>query len=77
VADAYTRRVLARHRLLPATSGYETARAFLETHLPSDPTLFNEFHALLVAVAKSHCRAVPHCQTCPLRPDLRGRPPRV
>jgi len=75
VADAYTRRVLARHRLLSGRSGYEDARAFLEAHLPSDPALFNELHALLVAVAKSHCRTVPHCASCPLRFDLGGRPP--
>ncbi|HXG04889.1 MAG TPA: endonuclease III domain-containing protein, partial [Candidatus Binatia bacterium] len=42
VADAYVRRVLARHRLLPAGAGYEEARAYLEAHLPSDPALFNE-----------------------------------
>ena len=75
VADAYTRRVLTRHRLLPPGAGYEQARAFLEAHLPSDPALFNEFHALLVAVAKTHCRAIPRCQTCPLRRDLGGRRP--
>jgi endonuclease III related protein len=75
VADAYTRRVLARHRLLPGRTGYEDARRFIEAHLPSDPALFNELHALLVAVAKSHCRTVPHCATCPLRFDLGGRPP--
>src|SRR5919204_239056 len=50
VADAYARRVLARHRLLPSTADYQTTRAFVESHLPSDPALFNEFHALLVAV---------------------------
>jgi endonuclease III related protein len=77
VADAYTRRVLGRHGLLPGDADYETARAFLEAHLPSDPALFNEFHALLVAVAKSHCRTTPLCATCPLRGDLpRGRAPR-
>jgi len=75
VADAYARRVLARHRLLPRGAGYEAARAFLEAHLPSDPGLFNEFHALLVAVGKSHCRTVPRCEGCPLRFDLKGRPP--
>jgi endonuclease-3 related protein len=75
VADAYTRRVLARHRLMPGRSGYEDARTLLEAHLPSDPALFNELHALLVAVAKSHCRTVPHCASCPLRFDLGGRPP--
>jgi endonuclease III related protein len=75
VADAYARRVLVRHRLLPRGAGYEEARAFLEAHLPSDPALFNEFHALLVAVAKTHCRAAPRCESCPLRFDLPGGRP--
>jgi endonuclease III related protein len=75
VADAYARRVLARHRLIGSAAGYEESRAFLEAHLPSDPALFNEFHALLVAVGKSHCRTVPRCDDCPLRADLRGRAP--
>src|SRR2546425_1394710 len=75
VADAYARRVLARHRLIGPAAGYEEARAWLEAHLPSDPGPFNEFHALLVAVGKSHCRTLPHCHDCPLRPDLRGRAP--
>jgi len=75
VADAYARRVLARHRLLDPRAGYEEARAFIEAHLPSDPALFNEYHALLVAAAKRHCRTVPRCADCPLRFDLRGRRP--
>jgi len=75
VADAYTRRVLARHRLIDRAAGYEEARAWLEAHLPSDPALFNEFHALLVAVGKSNCRTAPRCDDCPLRADLRGRGP--
>jgi endonuclease III related protein len=56
VADAYARRLLAIHGFLPAGAGYEEARAFLEAHLPSDPSLFNEFHALLVAAGKEHSR---------------------
>jgi len=58
VADAYTRRALAEQRLLPPTAGYEDARAFIEAHLPSDPALFNEFHALLVAAGKAARRAL-------------------
>ena len=77
VADAYARRVLSRHRLLSARADYETARAFVEAHLPSDPALFNELHALLVAVGKAYCRSIPLCLECPLRRDLAGRPPRV
>jgi len=76
VADAYARRVLARHRLLPRSADYETARAFVEAHLPSDPALFNELHALLVTVGKTYCRAIAFCAECPLRQDLRGRAPR-
>jgi len=75
VADAYARRVLARHRLIGTRTGYEDTRRWLEAHLPSDPDLFNEFHALLVAVGKSHCRSHPRCEGCVLRFDLRGRRP--
>jgi len=77
VADAYARRVLARHRLLAPGADYEAAREFVQTHLPSDPALFNEFHALLVAVGKTYCRTVPLCAACPLRRDLAGRAPRL
>jgi endonuclease III related protein len=54
VGDAYARRLLARHGLLSSGAGYEDARGFLEAHLPSDPALFNEFHALMVAEGKAH-----------------------
>lgn len=76
VVDAYTRRVLARHRLVPPAIGYEALRGLLERHLPRDPALFNEYHALLVAVGKRYCRSRPLCEACPLRFDLRGRRPR-
>jgi endonuclease-3 related protein len=76
VVDAYTRRILVRHRLVAPDADYDTVQAFLMGHLPHDPALFNEFHALLVRVAKDHCRTGPRCETCPLRADLRGRPPR-
>jgi endonuclease-3 related protein len=77
VADAYTRRVLSRHRIVPRHGDYEALRRFLEEHLPGDPALFNELHALLVALAKAHCRSRPRCEGCPLAFDLRGRRPRV
>jgi len=70
VADAYVRRVLARHGFLPHDVGYEEARRCVEAHLPSDPALFNEFHALLIAVGKDHCRTVASCEGCPLHFDL-------
>jgi endonuclease-3 related protein len=67
VADAYTRRVLLRHKLLSPTADYRRARQFLELHLPPEAALFNEFHALLVEAAKRFChRHVAYCEDCPL-----------
>jgi endonuclease-3 related protein len=75
VVDGYTRRILARHRLAAPDADYATIQTLFMGHLPHDPALFNEFHALLVRVAKEHCRARPRCEGCPLRFDLRGRAP--
>jgi hypothetical protein len=75
IADAYTRRVLVRHRLIAARASSEEVRHWLEAHLPSDPVLFSELHAVLVAVGKSNCRSRPRCEGCVLRFDLRGRRP--
>ena len=77
VVDAYTRRILARHRLVPPDADYATVQTLFMAHLPHDPGLFNEFHALLVRAGKEHCRTRPRCEGCPLRFDLRGRRPRV
>ena len=76
VVDAYARRILARHRMAAPDADYATIQTLLMTHLPHDPALFNEYHALLVRVGKEHCGARPRCEGCPLRFDLRGRPPR-
>jgi len=74
VADAYTRRVLSRHQLLPAAADYRSAQQFLHQHLPPDAALFNEFHALLVEAAKRYChRRVAHCEECPLGKFLEDR----
>lgn len=77
VVDAYTRRILARHRLVAPDADYATVQTRFMAHLPHDPGLFNEFHALLVRAGKEHCRTRPRCEGCPLRFDLRGRRPRV
>ncbi|MEW6080279.1 MAG: endonuclease III domain-containing protein [Bacillota bacterium] len=67
VADAYSRRILRRWGLLHGDS-YEDARRLVEGLLPPDPYLFNEFHALLVRLAKVHClKSAPRCMGCPVR----------
>jgi endonuclease-3 related protein len=41
-------------------------KALFEDHLARDAALFNEYHALLVACGKEHCRPKPVCAGCPL-----------
>ena len=74
VADAYTRRVLARHGMVAKSADYATVQQFLHGHLPRDPALYSEFHALLVEAGKRYCkRRAPDCLGCPLQPFLAPR----
>jgi len=54
VVDAYTRRVLERLNLYPATAAsYDEVKQFCESGLPRELAVYQEFHALLVAHAKT------------------------
>ncbi len=66
VVDAYTKRLLRRHHFIAANAGYEEIRELFHASLPRDPELFNEYHALIVAVGKKHCRSKAICEGCPL-----------
>jgi endonuclease-3 related protein len=77
VIDAYTRRVLHRHGHLGRDEGYEDLRRRFEAALPADVSLYNEFHALIVRLAKEQCRSgIPDCRGCPLEPFLPPSGPR-
>lgn len=65
VVDAYTRRIFTRLKLIRSQE-YETVRGFFESSLPKSARLFNEFHALIVALGKDICRKKPLCHICPL-----------
>ncbi|NJB67130.1 endonuclease-3 related protein [Desulfobaculum xiamenense] len=71
VVDSYTRRILSRHALIPEDAPYDEMRDFFMDVLEPDASMFNEFHALLVRVAKDWCRkGEPLCDKCPLAPYL-------
>ncbi len=76
VVDAYTRRILSRHGLVPPTIGYEALRAVFEDHLPASVAYFKEYHGLIVWTGKDFCKSKPHCAGCPLAPLLRPGEPR-
>ena len=66
VVDAYTQR-LAKRYPLPG-SAYDELQFYFESSLPREPALYNEFHALIVELAKRYCRKrSPDCGHCPLR----------
>lgn len=65
VVDLYTRRVLARLDIDAGRSYDEVARWFTDS-IPKDAGLYNNYHAVLVELAKMHCRPIPLCKGCPL-----------
>jgi len=76
VIDAYTARILYRHGLIDADAGYEDLQLLMQENLAEDVQVYKEYHALLVAVGKRHCKkAAPECQGCPLRPLLEDGQP--
>lgn len=71
VVDAYTRRILERHEIIRPHATYEEIRQLFETNLTPSYPLYNEYHALLVAVGKEWCHTKnPRCSECPLEPFL-------
>lgn len=66
VIDAYTRRIVGRIGLAPGSNRYAAYQHLFMDNLPADARLFNEYHALLVRLAKEACRKKPVCRRCAL-----------
>jgi endonuclease-3 related protein len=66
VVDAYTRRVFERLGILEKGAEYDKIKQFFEEKLPKDTKIYNEFHALIVVLAKDVCKKKPLCDVCPL-----------
>jgi len=70
VVDAYTKRVLSRHKLAGHDADYDELQRLFMGHLPADTKLFNEYHALLVRLGKDFCKkAKAKCQECPVNDE--------
>lgn len=71
VVDAYTRRIMQRHRLIRDKARYEDIQKLFMAGLPGSAPLYNQYHALLVNTGKHFCRKqTPACETCPLQSFL-------
>jgi endonuclease-3 related protein len=81
VVDEYLRRVTTRHGLIAAPARYDDVQALALSAFAGDDaetllTHYNEFHALIVMVGKTHCGGIPRCHGCPLN-QPRFHPPAV
>ncbi len=66
VVDSYTHRVFSRHGLIEEQMGYDEIQGMFMDNLDHDIDMFNEYHALIVELAKNFCKTKPLCDVCPL-----------
>jgi len=65
VVDAYTVRIFSRLGWVDGGAKYHTVQALFMDNLPKEVGIYNEYHALLVALGKDFCRPWgPKCQGC-------------
>jgi endonuclease-3 related protein len=62
VIDAYTKRIF--YRLGFKFKNYDELQKIFMDRLGKNVKLFNEYHALLVELAKRHCKVKPECNWC-------------
>jgi len=67
VVDAYTKRIFSRHGFVRESDDYHYVQKYFVDNLPKSVRLYNEYHALIVRLAKDFCRTRPDCADCPLR----------
>lgn len=73
VVDTYTKRILLRHKLIKEEADYQQIQDIFMRNLKKDAKLFNEYHALLVKLAKDYCHKLnPKCEICPLSSIIKG-----
>ena len=67
VVDAYTRRVFYRLGLVEEDITYAELQQLMETHLPPQIAIYNDYHAQIVALGANYCKKTkPICNKCPI-----------
>jgi len=67
VVDTYTARILLRHNIIDEALEYHEIQELFMDNLAEEVALFNEYHALIVALGKEFCKkSKPACVDCPL-----------
>ena len=66
VVDAYTKRIFSRAGICDGKCGYDGLQEIFHDNLPRNARMFNEYHALIVELAKQRCSKRPNCKKCPI-----------
>lgn len=66
IVDEYTRRIFRRVGKTPISNTYESWQNMLENEFNRDLNDLKEYHGLLIALGKDHCKKNPLCFGCPL-----------
>ncbi len=66
VVDAYARRIFSRLGMIERDVAHKEIQQWAAGQLGEDSDLYNEYHALIVALGKTTCRRRPRCGECPL-----------
>ena len=66
IVDEYTRRIFRRVGKTPISNTYESWQNMLENEFNRDLNDLKEYHGLLIALGKAHCKKNPLCFGCPL-----------
>lgn len=69
VVDSYTHRILERIGLDWASLQRNALQEQVKIQLESDIDMMKNYHAMLVHLAKEHCRKTPVCTSCPLKEE--------
>jgi endonuclease-3 related protein len=67
VVDSYTIRVMSRVGIVSEKIKYMELKKLIEDNIEESVTIYNEFHAFFVSVAKDFCTKEPKCSSCPLK----------
>jgi endonuclease-3 related protein len=67
VIDAYTRRIIDRLGMSPQVRTYTAYQMLFLDNIATEVGRFQEYHALLVRLAKDACRRKPLCRECCLK----------
>ena len=67
VVDAYTKRIFSRLGIIKNKASYENIQRLVHQSIKPNVKIYQEFHALLVALGKSFCKRKSLCNKCPVR----------